>query len=169
VTFLHVTGSETEALAMGDTVLVLDHGRIIQADAADDLYSRPNSIVVARFLNSYNLFDGRPGDGVFSGPQGRFPLDGSEIRPSGTPGYAIRYDRVDIRPRNVGASDSEVAIEATFVADEYSGAAVISLFSMDGGGVFEVETHLSQSEPPILTPNDRYALVWKRRDALVYA
>ena len=169
VTFLHVTGSETEALAMGDTVLVLDRGRVIQADTADDLYGRPNSMAVARFLNSYNLFDGQPDDNMFTGPQGRFPLDGSVVQPSGSPGYAIRYDRIDIRPRNVGPADGEVAIEATFVADEYSGAAIVSLFAMDGGGVFEVETHLSQSEPPLLTPNDRYALVWKRRDALVYA
>ena len=51
VTFLHVTGSETEALAMGDTVLVLDQGRIAQAADAETIYNEPKSVAVARFLN----------------------------------------------------------------------------------------------------------------------
>ena len=51
VTFLHVTGSETEALAMGDTVLVLDNKRIAQQGDADTIYNRPGSPAVARFLN----------------------------------------------------------------------------------------------------------------------
>ncbi|MGO8506451.1 ABC transporter ATP-binding protein, partial [Rhizobium leguminosarum] len=44
-----------------------------------------------------------------------------------------------------------------------------SFFSLDDGRVFEVESHLSQSLPPACRPQSRYALVWKRLDALVYA
>ncbi|MCA9861339.1 MAG: ABC transporter ATP-binding protein, partial [Thermomicrobiales bacterium] len=58
VTFLHVTGSETEALAMGDRVVVLDRGRIAQFAAPDEVYARPATPNVAHFLNRYNLFDG---------------------------------------------------------------------------------------------------------------
>lgn len=58
VTFLHVTGSETEALAMGDHVVVLDRGRVSQFDALDAIYSNPANPDVARFLNCYNLFTG---------------------------------------------------------------------------------------------------------------
>ena len=35
ITFFHVTGNEMEALAMGDRVVVLDAGRILQVDAPD--------------------------------------------------------------------------------------------------------------------------------------
>ncbi len=59
VTFLHVTGSETEALAMGDQVIVLDEGRIAQVGPPDEVYTRPRDARVARFLNCYNLIEGR--------------------------------------------------------------------------------------------------------------
>jgi ABC-type Fe3+/spermidine/putrescine transport system ATPase subunit len=76
VTFLHVTGSETEALAMGDTVLVLDRGRIAQSSDAGTLYSRPASADVARFLNCYNIFSGAVSGDVFESAVGglRHPL-----------------------------------------------------------------------------------------------
>ena len=72
VTFLHVTGSETEALAMGDEVIVLDEGRIAQVDRPETVYSRPADARVARFLNCYNLFDGTVEQGGF-GAEGRLP------------------------------------------------------------------------------------------------
>ena len=43
---------------MGDTVLVLERGRIAQSAEPDTLYSRPASPEVARFLNCYNIFPG---------------------------------------------------------------------------------------------------------------
>ncbi len=169
VTFLHVTGSESEALAMGDLVLVLDQGRIAQAGDADTIYNRPQSLSVARFLNCYNLFDGTiAGDG-FVNPLATFPLGGTQPRHSEKPGYAIRYDRIAVRPLSEAMANDEVRLEATFVADEYSGAAINSFFALDDGRVFEVESHLSQTAPATLQPHGRYALVWKRHDALVYA
>ncbi|MFK0161125.1 ABC transporter ATP-binding protein [Rhizobium sp. NPDC090279] len=167
VTFLHVTGSESEALAMGDLVLVLDRGRIAQAAASDVVYNRPATAAVARFLNCYNLFAGDVVEDTFVGPAGRFPLNGSR-RKAPQPAYAIRYDRVSIRLRGAALSDDEVGIEADFIASEYSGAAVNSFFALDGGHVFEVESHLSHARPPSFVERDRYALVWKKEDALVF-
>lgn len=169
VTFLHVTGSESEALAMGDLVLVLDQGKIAQAADADTVYNQPKSPAVARFLNCYNLFDGTLSGNGFVNPLATFPLGGAIPRQSGQPGYAIRYDRIAVRPLDEAVANDEVRLEATFVADEYSGAAINSFFALDDGRVFEVESHLSQTVPAALEPQSRYALVWKRDDALVYA
>lgn len=167
VTFLHVTGSETEALAMGDTVLVLDRGRIAQSADAGTLYSRPASTDVARFLNCYNIFAGEIVGGNFRSSVGMLAL-GAARQPSGRPGYAIRYDRVSIRPHNAPAAGDEVRIGGSFVASEYSGAAINSFFTLDDGQVFEVETHLSHAAPETYEAKGRYALVWKREDALVF-
>ena len=169
VTFLHVTGSETEALAMGDTVLVLDRGRIAQADDANTVYNRPRSAAVARFLNCYNLFEGQLSKDDFISPVGRFPLQGQKADVRGQPAYAIRYDRISVRPLAAPVTAEEVRIEGTFIADEYSGAAINSFFSLDDGRVIEVESHLSQAAPQTCVPHGRYALVWKRQNALVYA
>ncbi|SDA87822.1 ABC transporter ATP-binding protein [Sinorhizobium sp. NFACC03] len=169
VTFLHVTGSETEALAMGDTVLVLDRGRIAQSADSDTIYNRPASPAVARFLNRYNLFPGRLEGGAFVGSAGRFTLGSRPATRATQPAYAIRYDRVAVRPRTAAIGEDEVRVEGNFVASEYSGAAVNSFFTLDDGRVFEVETHLSHAVPETYEDRARYALVWKREDALVYA
>lgn len=169
VTFLHVTGSEAEALAMGDTVLVLESGRIAQSADSDTVYNRPASPAVARFLNCYNLFPGRIEGGVFVGGSGQFALGSATPSRAASPAYAIRYDRVSVRPREAAIAEDEIRIEANFVASEYSGAAVNSFFALDDGRVFEVESHLSHAAPETYAEQGRYALVWKREDALVYA
>jgi ABC-type Fe3+/spermidine/putrescine transport system ATPase subunit len=169
VTFLHVTGSESEALAMGDTVLVLDGGRIAQAGDPDTIYNRPSSPSVARFLNCYNLFGGQIEGHVFVSKSGRFHLARDPGARASQPAYAIRYDRVTIHHQDATAREDEVRIEGTFVASEYCGSAINSFFSLDDGRVFEVEAHLSRAEPRTLVAKERYALVWKRDEALVYA
>jgi putative spermidine/putrescine transport system ATP-binding protein len=168
VTFLHVTGSETEALAMGDMVLVLDRGKIAQSADAATVYSRPASPDVARFLNCFNVFPGELAGDDFVSPVGRLPLSGVR-QPSAKPAYAIRYDRVSIRPKDAPAVGDEVRIEGSFVAAEYSGAAINLFFALDDGRVFEVEKHLSHAAPENYEERGRYALVWKREDALVFA
>jgi len=168
VTFLHVTGSESEALAMGDTVLVLDQGHIAQSAQSDLLYNRPVSPAVARFLNCYNLFSGDVAGDFFVSPAGRFALGGFR-QVASPPAYAIRYDRVDIRATDAPVQEGEVRLEGNFVASEYSGAAINSFFSLDDGRMFEVESHLSRAAPQAYVDKGRYALVWKREDALVFA
>ena len=94
VTFLHVTGSETEALAMGDHVAVLDQGQIVQYGTPDAIYDSPAISDVALFLNRFNLFDGRLSGGTFEGPFGSIPV--ADARPNNSDVYAIRYDRTRI-------------------------------------------------------------------------
>jgi len=171
VTFLHVTGSEAEALAMGDAVIVLDRGRIAQNDSADAIYNRPASPRVALLLNCYNLFEGAVEGGEFVSGSARFSLDGAQYskRPDNAAAYAIRQDRIAVRPAGAPFSLDETGLAATFVASEYSGSSVLSFFATPAGQVIEVEDHLSLREPPSHTPRQDYALVWKPLDALVFA
>lgn len=168
VTFLHVTGSETEALAMGDTVLVLDRGRIAQKDTSEVVYSRPISSDVARFLNCYNLFSGRIEGEELLTDVGKLPLAGLR-QPAASPAYAIRHDRIAIRDVSDEVQADDVRIEGRFLAEEYTGSAIYAFFALDDGTVFEVETHLSHRSRQTLEPQCRYALAWKKDDALVYA
>ena len=169
VTFLHVTGSESEALAMGDLVLVLDRGHIAQAADAATVYNRPALPSVARFLNCYNMFDGDLKDDRFVSPVGIFPLAPGVRLASRQPAYAVRYDRVEVRPASVPAAVDEIRIEGAFIASEYSGSSVNSFFSLEDGRVFEVEAHLSHRSPEVYAPRERYGLIWKRGAALVFA
>lgn len=164
VTFLHVTGSETEALAMGDRVVVLDRGQIAQFAGPDEVYARPATPNVAHFLNRYNMFDGRLKAGMFEGPFGRLAV--GAVTPADRAVYAVRYDRMQVEPE--GRSVDGPAVAATFVASEYLGSSVMYFFEAEGGKVIEVEHHLSLGVPPVYEPRRRYLLRWKPEDAIVF-
>jgi len=52
MTVLYVTHDQAEALGMGDTVVVMNDGRIEQAAAPETLYEQPQSVFVARFIGT---------------------------------------------------------------------------------------------------------------------
>jgi putative spermidine/putrescine transport system ATP-binding protein len=165
VTFVHVTGSETEALAMGDQVIVLDEGQIAQVDLPDRVYTRPLDARVARFLNCYNLLEGRMGQAGFETEGHTLPR--AQVGPADATVYAIRQDLISVVP-GAGASAAEGALlSATFVASEYSGPAVTSFFRLPSGALVTVEDHLSHREPQTFEQGRSYGLTWKADEGLL--
>jgi putative spermidine/putrescine transport system ATP-binding protein len=59
ITTIFVTHDQSEALAMSDKVVVMNQGRIEQLGSPQEVYTRPASVFVARFLGNSNLLDGR--------------------------------------------------------------------------------------------------------------
>ena len=58
ITFVYVTHDQGEALSMSDRVAVFNNGRIEQLAAPRELYDRPGTPFVARFVGSSNVIDG---------------------------------------------------------------------------------------------------------------
>ncbi|MBC7291997.1 MAG: ABC transporter ATP-binding protein [Actinotalea sp.] len=58
-TFVHVTHDQEEAMTMADTVAVMNHGRIEQMGAPEELYELPRTAFVANFLGQSNLLAGQ--------------------------------------------------------------------------------------------------------------
>ena len=58
ITFIYVTHDQEEALAMSDTVVVMDKGRIQQIGTPEDIYNEPNNAFVADFIGESNILDG---------------------------------------------------------------------------------------------------------------
>ncbi len=58
ITFVYVTHDQSEALSMADRVAVFREGRMEQLDAPRDLYERPRTAFVARFVGSANVVEG---------------------------------------------------------------------------------------------------------------
>ncbi len=58
ITFIHVTHTQLEAIAVADLVVVMDDGHIVQASAPEDVYARPTSAYVARFMGGQNVLRG---------------------------------------------------------------------------------------------------------------
>ncbi len=164
IPFLHVTGSETEALAMGDRVIVLDQGRIAQFGPPEDIYNRPSNPNVAKFLNRYNVFDGRIEGSVFESAYGK--LGFGTRTTGGRPAYAIRYDRILPQPQTTRTDG--VALPANYVASEYLGSSIVHFFEASDGKVVEVEHHLSNGPPATYSAGQGYLLTWKPADAIAF-
>ncbi|KHL02942.1 ABC transporter ATP-binding protein [Sinomonas humi] len=59
VTSVYVTHDQAEALALSDTVVVMNGGRIEQIDSPERLYQQPRTSFVADFIGSANLIPAR--------------------------------------------------------------------------------------------------------------
>ena len=58
-TFVYITHDQSEALVMSDAVAVMNQGRFEQVDTPQNLYHRPQSAFVARFVGENNRWAGR--------------------------------------------------------------------------------------------------------------
>jgi putative spermidine/putrescine transport system ATP-binding protein len=61
ISFVHVTHSQDEAMALADLVVVMEAGHIRQAGAAREVFERPNTAFVARFIGGHNVLDTEAG------------------------------------------------------------------------------------------------------------
>lgn len=64
-TFIYVTHDQTEALTMGDRIVVLDKGKIQQADTPEEIYNNPKNRFVAGFIGQMNFINVNVNNGVF--------------------------------------------------------------------------------------------------------
>src|SRR4029079_12625420 len=55
ISFIHVTHSQDEAMALADLVVVMNHGKIEQAASAREVFNKPASAFVARFIGGHNV------------------------------------------------------------------------------------------------------------------
>lgn len=60
VTAVYVTHDQTEAMTMGDRIVLMNNGQIMQIGTPDDIYNRPQNLFTAEFIGSpkINIFDG---------------------------------------------------------------------------------------------------------------
>ena len=90
VTMIYVTHDHNEARFMGDQVLVLEAGKVVQIGSPEAIFARPGSRFVAHFTATRNIFPGRIVDqyddrrALVEFPGGRlisasFPEAGAEV------------------------------------------------------------------------------------------
>lgn len=61
LTFIHVTHSQEEAMALADTMVVMNHGVIEQSGSPHTIYNKPVNEFVARFMGGHNVIETRVG------------------------------------------------------------------------------------------------------------
>ena len=61
ISFIHVTHSQDEAMALADQMVVMDGGRISQAGPPREVFDRPANRFIAQFIGGHNVLDGPDG------------------------------------------------------------------------------------------------------------
>lgn len=128
ITFVHVTHTQAEAMALADQVVIMDHGVVEQYGHPRFIHDKPHSPYVARFMGGQNVVLGkieRVGevDCMISDEAGnRFALD---LKPDASVGrtvsFAVRRDAAKLAD-DVG--DAENVIKGEVKNIEYQGTFV---------------------------------------------
>ena len=101
LTFIHVTHSQEEAMALADTMVVMNQGLIEQVGSPHTIYNRPANEFVARFMGGHNVLD----------------------TPAGKIG--VRTDHMQITPDSAAQPDSAYNKRAVITDVEYQGTYVL--------------------------------------------
>ena len=101
LTFIHVTHSQEEAMALADTMVVMNHGLIEQVGSPHTVYNRPLSEFVARFMGGHN---------VLHTPDGK---------------VGVRTDQITVLPLAQAGADGATNRRAVVTDVEYQGTYVL--------------------------------------------
>lgn len=122
ITTLYVTHDQEEALAISDTIAVMQGGRVMQVGSPKEIYERPADPFVAAFVGQVNLLraivdEGGVRLGSLTFPM---PLDAPPIEPGSQVLLAIRPEAI-----RIGAgSDGRRELSGRVVSSTYLGPTV---------------------------------------------
>lgn len=125
-TFIYVTHDQTEALTMGDRIVILDKGVIQQIDTPDNIYQNPKNTFVAGFVGSpqMNFLDGTMLNDTLVIADIPITLTKEQKESIGTNRNVI----VGIRPENMTSTDGEIKLAVKVDMSEMLGSEKIVYF-----------------------------------------
>lgn len=158
ITTVYVTHNQEEAMSMGDKIVVLNDGTIRQIAEPQELYERPRTTWVAKFIGSppMNLFEGENRDGSVRLDEGNtLPMPGETS--SRTVSVGVRPEDIDV---STDAPDTDWTVPGTVKTVEPLGEYVLVNVEV-GGSVVNVKvpkTDATAGDPVHLTfdPTDAY-------------
>ena len=173
ITFVHVTHTQPEAIALADMVVVMDTGRIEQADTANVIFDKPKTPYVARFMGGQNVLTGTVESNTggvvrlksaagqeFEAKAGATLAKGSQLS------VAVRRDRIALTKSRGEASGGVNSIPGVVEATEYQGSYVKVTLDV-GGGIFvaNISDGAYFAEPVAM--GDPVIASWKTEDVHV--
>jgi multiple sugar transport system ATP-binding protein len=149
ITTIYVTHDQTEAMTLGDRVVVLDRGVVQQVDAPDRLYLEPANIFVAGFIGSpaMNFLNATLDESTVQIGSYRFTLPERTRqalrRPAGEIIVGVRPEHFVLAPPN----DEGEQLAAVVAITEQLGPEMLVHFSVAGLAPAEVAPHGEPEEP----------------------
>ena len=140
ITFIHVTHGQDEAMALADLIVVMNNGRIEQQGTPHEIFTRPVTEFVARFMGGHNILA------------------------AGADKIAVRTDRMKIGRLN-GQAAPAGSVQASVRDVEYQGTYVqLGLASDASSDLLAVLPEEAFFADPI-NPGDRVSVSWSEGDA----
>ncbi|HEY3924859.1 MAG TPA: ABC transporter ATP-binding protein [Acidothermaceae bacterium] len=166
ITCLYVTHDQEEALVLSDRIAIFSNGEIEQVGTADDLYERPVSMFVARFVGDSNCFAGRVESDSAST---RIVADTFSLKvpsPSGvtlgaTATVLVRPERMRVHPLDAGTGDN--VLQGRVRSVTYLGPA--RRIEVSVPGINDVIVREPTNLGPPLRVGDGADVVWSVRDS----
>jgi len=120
-TTVYVTHDQSEAMTTADLIAVMNAGKVDQLGTPEDIYDRPQSEFVARFIGASNVIMGVARDGnhvAFAGATLR--VTGATLNAGQSGAVAIRQH--DIQLSTQAPPDQQNAVKATVTRQVFLGA-----------------------------------------------
>ncbi|HYZ32515.1 MAG TPA: ABC transporter ATP-binding protein [Crenalkalicoccus sp.] len=135
ISFVHVTHSQDEALALADFVVLMRAGRIEQQGTPFELFDRPRTAFAARFMGGHNVI-ASPGGGLI----------------------AVRSDRTRLAPPDAPG------LPATLRGLEYTGTGYLATLADARGAELSAVLDAPVLEGRALQPGEAVTLAWDESD-----
>jgi spermidine/putrescine transport system ATP-binding protein len=178
ITFVHVTHDQEEAMSMADTIAVMNDGRIEQAGSATDLYERPQTEFVAKFLGVSNLVDATVGraDGELSAVTTHDGAalnaltsrcsahDGRDVR------IGVRPEKIKLHPAGTQLPSTTNVLRGTVVLSSFLGVSLQYVVRTVGGEeLMVIAQNDDGTQPASLGVGQEVQLSWDPRHTFVVA
>jgi putative spermidine/putrescine transport system ATP-binding protein len=141
MTFIHVTHSQEEAMALADQVVVMSAGRIEQTGTPHAIFNAPRTEFVARFIGGHNVI----------------PLDGAKV--------AVRTDKTQLSRDLLPAAATN--LNATVTGVEYQGTFVLLTLkspALPGEGELSVMLGEAVYDAAPWQPGENACVYWTPND-----
>ncbi|MFD8547848.1 ABC transporter ATP-binding protein [Streptomyces sp. NPDC059649] len=153
-TVLAVTHDQGEAFALADRVVVMQEGRIAQSGTPLEVWQRPASEFVARFLGFDNVVEATVQGEAAVTPWGKVPV------PDGTPDGPCR---LLVRPAGVRLMPAPEGLPCRVAARTFRGTHVALLLQPSGGPQLEAACALREA-PEV---GERVGIAFTAQDVVV--
>ena len=114
ITTIYVTHDQSEAMELGDRVVVMQKGAIAQIGTPREIYFTPKSRFVAEFIGAANIVEAAIEDGHLVLPGGRQPIHGDVDMPAAV--AMIRPETIRVTAAE-SASLSGIIDSVSFIGD----------------------------------------------------
>ena len=129
-TTVYVTHDQAEAMTTADVIVVMNQGVVDQAGSPEDIYERPETEFVARFIGGTNILKGPAKDGAIDCGGIRLACGSGLFAPSGETALSIRQHDVAILPKGRSGQNH---VPATVTRQVYLGSHRDCLVTLPGG------------------------------------